>query len=132
MVEMSDPEVSAHFVKDIYPQSDPSWRWTGQNPTLQLLLLFTDNLKFNADFALWEDGFKVTGPIDVSYWVNGRFLDKVHYTSPGDKHFEKPVPPDWLSTDSETTVAMSCDKLYVSPKNGIKFGLILVRIGFKE
>jgi hypothetical protein len=58
MVEMSDPDASLHIVKDIYGPTDPSWRWTSQNPTVQLLVLSTENLKFHADFAIWDDGFK--------------------------------------------------------------------------
>jgi len=62
--------------------------------------------------------------------VNGRLLDKVRYASPGYKHFEIAVPADWLSPDTESTVAVDVDKLYVSPMDGAKFGFILTRIGF--
>lgn len=132
MVEMSDPDASLHIVKDIYGQTDPSWRWTSQNPTVQLLLFSTENLKFNADFAIWDEGFKTTGPLEIAYFVNGKLLDKVRYDTPGVKHFEKPVSPDWLSVDADTTVAMYVDKLYVSPKDKATFGVILTRMGFKE
>jgi hypothetical protein len=54
----------------------------------------------------------------------------VKYDSPGNKHFEKSVPADWLSADAETTIAVDVDKLYVSPRDGVKFGVILTRIGF--
>jgi hypothetical protein len=64
--------------------------------------------------------------------VNGRLLDKVRYATPGLKQFEKPVPSDWLSADADTTIEMSVDKLYVAPKDGVKFGVILQRIGFKQ
>src|SRR5579863_7930005 len=37
MVEMSDPDANLHIVKDVYGPSNPSWRWTAQNPTVQLL-----------------------------------------------------------------------------------------------
>jgi hypothetical protein len=132
MVDMSDPDVSLHVVKDIYGPSDPSWRWTAQNPTVQLLLLSTANLKFNADFSIWDEGFKSTGPLEIEYQVNGKVLDKVRYATPGVKHFEKPVPLDWLSVDGDTTIGMSVDKLYVAPRDGVKFGVILVRMGFKQ
>ena len=132
MVEMSDPDASLHIVKDIYGPTDPSWRWTSQNPTVQLLVPSTENLKLSADFAIWDDGFKTTGPLEIAFLVNGRPLDKVRYTSPGLKHFEKPVASDWLSADADTTVAMSIDKLYVAPKDGVRFGVILQRIGFKK
>ena len=72
MVEMSDPDASLHVVKDIYGPTDPSWRWTSQNPTVQLLLISTENLKLQADFAIWDDGFKTTGPLEIGFPVNGR------------------------------------------------------------
>ncbi len=121
MVDMSDRDVAIHIVKDIYGQADPSWRWTSQNPTVQLLVLSTDRLKFHADFAIWEDSFKVTGPLEITYLVNGRLLDKVRYDTPGLKQFDKPVPSDWLAVDSDTMVGMSVDKLYVSPRDDGKY-----------
>ncbi len=132
MVEMSDPDASLHIAKDIYGPTDPSWRWTSQNPTVQLLVLSTEHLKFAADFAIWNDGFKVTGPVQIEYLVNGKSLDKVSYTTPGVKHFEKPVPPDWLSVDADSALSMFVDKVYIAPKDGVKFGVILVRMGLKE
>lgn len=132
MVEMNNPDASLHVVKDIYGPSDPSWRWTAQNPTVQLLVLSTEHLKYIADFAIWDEGFKTTGPLEIAFLVNGKELDKVRYATPGAKHFEKPVSPDWLSADAETTLAMSVDKLYVAPKDSVKFGVILVRLGLKE
>jgi hypothetical protein len=132
MVDMSDPDASLHVVKDIYGAANPSWRWTSQNPTVKLLLFSTENLKFNADFAIWDDGFKTTGPLEIAYLVNGKLLDTVRYTTSGVKHFEKPVPSDWLSVDADTAVGMSINKLYVAPRDGVKFGVILTRLGFKQ
>ncbi len=132
MVEMGDADASLRIIKDIYGASDPAWRWTAQNPMVQLLVLSTENLKFIADYAIWDDGFKVTGPLEISYQVNGNLLDKIRYTTPGVKHFEKPVPADWLSADAPTTLAMFIDKLYVAPRDGAKFGVILVRLGLKQ
>jgi hypothetical protein len=133
MVDMDNPDATLHIVKDIYgANGGTSWRWTKQEPTVKLLLLSTENLKFSADFALWDDSFKITGPLEISFLVNGRELDKMRYDSPGVKHFEKPVSPDWLSVDGDTTIAMSVDKLYVAPRDGAQFGVILTRMGFKE
>jgi hypothetical protein len=33
--------------------------------------------------------------------------------------------------DADTTIGMSVDKLYVAPRDGVKFGVILLRMGFK-
>ena len=132
MVEMSDPDASLHIVKDIYGPSDPSWRWTGQNPTVQLLVLSTEHLRLHSDFAIWDTGFKSTGPVEISFLVNGRILDRIRYTTPGVKQFDEPIPADWLSVDAATTLAMSLDKVYVAPKDNNRFGVILVRLGLKQ
>jgi hypothetical protein len=131
MVEMSDPNPDPRILKDVYGPSSPSWRWTGQNPTVRVFPLATDHLKFIADFSIWEEGFKSTGPLEIAYLVNNQILEKVRYATPGVKHYEKAVPPDWLPKDSATTLAMWVDKLYVSPHDGMKFGVILVRLGLK-
>jgi len=132
MVEMNDPDASLRIKKDIYPQADPSWRWTAQSPTVQLLVLAPQNLKFHADFAIWDGGIKALGPLEITYLVNGKPLDKVLYTTPGVKQFEKPVPPDWLSPESDTTLTMSMDKVIVASADGNKLGVILVRMGLRQ
>ena len=130
MVEMNDPDAAQHIVKDIYQPFGSPWRWTAKQPTVKVLVYATDNVKLSADFAIWDDGFKQTGPLELSYFVNGRLLDKVKYATPGYKHFEKAVPADWLTADTESTISVDVDQLYVSPRDGVKFGFILTRIGF--
>ena len=130
MVEMNDPDAAQHIVKDIYEPFGSPWRWTARQPTVKVLVDATDNVKMSADFAIWDDGFKQTGPLELSYFVNSHLLDKVKYATPGYKHFEKAVPADWLAADAESTIFVDVDKLYVSPQDGKKFGLILTRIGF--
>lgn len=131
MVSMEGPDADRLIVKDIYGSSPKiPWRWTRQEPTIRVPLLSSDNLRFSADFTLWEDSFKISGPVNVSFLVNGKLLDKIRYTTPGGKHFEKLIPQGWLS-GSDATVALSIDKLYTAPADGAKFGVILSRLGLK-
>ena len=130
MVEMSDPDASQHIVKDINEAGNVPWRWSGKRPTVKVLVYATDNVRASVDFAIWDEGFKQTGPLELSFFVNNRRLDKVSYATPGYKHFEKAVPADWLSAATESTVSIDVDKLYVAPKDGAEFGVILTRIGF--
>lgn len=130
MIDMESPDVASHIVKDVYDSTGSPWRWTLSEPTLKILVFTTENVKLTADFTLWDEAFQQTGPLELSFLVNGNPLDTVRYTSPGPQHFEKPVPPDWLHTDQESTIAVKVDKLYVSPHDGKKFGIILSRIGF--
>lgn len=133
LVEMSGPEAAWHIVKDINPGAPgDQWRWTGRQPTVKILAVTTENLKLIVDFTLWPVAFQQTGPVELSFQVNDRLLDKIQYTSPGEKHFEKPIPAGWLTTDVESTVSVSVDKLYTAPQDGAKFGFILSRIGFLQ
>jgi hypothetical protein len=132
MVEMSDADANLHIAKDIYNPGGAPWRWSAQNPTVKTLAISTEHLKFRADFSIWNDSFKITGPVEVAFLVNGKPLDKIRYTAPGEKHFDEPVPADWLSPDTETTLALFVDKLYVAPTDGKKFGVILVRMGLAQ
>jgi hypothetical protein len=131
MVSMDNSDADGLIIKDVYGGTGISWRWTKQEPTVRVPVLSADNIKFSADFALWADAFKTTGPVEISFLVNGKQLDKVRYTTPGDKHFEKLVPADWLAGNTEATVAMSVDKLYIAPRDGAEFGVILARLGLK-
>jgi len=129
MVELHDSDASAHFVKDIEP-GEGWWRWTKQHPTVKVLTYTTQNLKLAVDFAIWDKGFQQTGPLELSFFVNDHLLDKVRYTTPGQKHFEAPVPAEWLRTDEESTASIAIDKMYISPDDGQTFGIILSTIGF--
>jgi hypothetical protein len=133
IVDMGDPDVGGQIVKDI-DAAGPGvpWRWTHQQPTVKILAVSTEHMRLVADFALWDVALKQTGPVELSFLVNNRLVDRVRYTAPGTYHFEKSIPPDWLTTDVESTVAISIDKLYTAPQDGMKFGFILSRIGFAQ
>lgn len=132
MVSMGGASADPFIVKDIYGGGKIPWRWTKQEPTVRVLVLSADHIKFSTDFALWNDAFKISGPVTISFLVNGKLLDKIRYTTPGDKHFEKPVPADWLADGNEATVGLSIDKLYTAPADGAKFGVILTRLGLER
>jgi hypothetical protein len=131
MVELKDADAPAHYVKDIEP-GEGWWRWTGQQPTVKVLAYTTENLKLSVDFALWAVAMKQTGPVELSFSVNNHLLEKVRYAAPGQLHFEKPVPPEWLRTDEESIVSVAIDKMYTAPEDGKKFGFILTNIGFVQ
>jgi hypothetical protein len=133
VVSMSDPSAPAHIVKDISPSLESgAWRWTLQRPELRFTVSRVKDVRFVMDFAVAKTTFDSTGPVTISFYVNGKLLDKVRYDEPGNKHFEKPVPPEWLATDRMNTVAAEIDKMYVSPQDGNQLGFILSRAGFIE
>ena len=131
MVNMNDADAEAHFVQDIGLKLEGGqWRWAQRRPTVKILLVKTQGLKFTSDFTLYKDCMQQTGPVTITFRVGGHVLDQVRYQQPGYQHFEKPVDPGWLQTSTETLVSEEIDKLYVSPEDGVKLGFILTNMGF--
>jgi hypothetical protein len=112
MLEMDDGSVDRHIVQDVSKgPSDAAWRWTGQNPVVKL------------------ETFRETGPVSITFFVNGHELGTVRYDTSGSKVFEAPVPPSWLHPGAENTLSALIDKVYISKQDGAKLGFILSRIG---
>ncbi len=132
VVDMSDPDADRRFLRDIAPRGDTSWRWSQQRPALKIRVRTDENLKYTIDFALPAITFKDTGPVTIAFTVNDRVLDRVRYTTPGDHHFEKQVPADWLILDKDAIVGAEVDKLWTSPIDGKTFGIIIVRMGLMQ
>ena len=132
-VNMGDVSAGAYIVQDVSGTAEGAgYRWAYKRPELRFMLSKTANVKFTMDFTFPEVTMRQTGPVTVSYYINGQLLDKVRYDTPGEKHFEKPVPALWLRTDGPTLVAVEPDKVYVAPRDGAKLGFVLTRAGFTE
>ncbi len=129
-VAMNDPGVESCFVRDIRGLEAGTWRWTGQQPALRFALDHTENRRFVMEFAVAEAVLRQTGPITISFFINGRLLDRVRYATHGQKRFEKDVDPSWLTVAEDTIVEARLDKAWVSPADGTRLGVILLRAGF--
>ena len=132
IVNMSDGDAEAHFVQDITPGLEGNWRWCRRRPTIKINMRVNDNVRFTIDFAIAEATFKETGPVTMSFFVNDRLLDKVHYPESGQKHFEKPVPAEWIEPGKEAILAAEIDKVYVAKADQARLGFILTRIGLTQ
>jgi hypothetical protein len=132
VVGMDDPDADRRFVRDIMPKTDTTWRWTGQRPALKIRVRADENLKYTVDFTLPKVTFKDTGPVTIAFTVNDHVLDRVTYTEPGFKHFEKTVPPDWLPIDAYAIVGAEIDKLWTDPDKGLEYGFIITRMGLEQ
>ena len=133
VVSMSDPDAKAHIVRDVSATVESgAWRWVFKRPELRFALAGVKDVKLVMDFAIAKETFDATGPVTISFFVNDRLIEAVRYDQPGNKHYEKPVPADWLRADGITTVAAEIDKLYKSPHDGAELGFILSRVGFTQ
>ncbi len=132
VINMSDPDATVYFVQDISGKLEGTWRWCQQRPTIRIRSRTNENLKYLIDFTLPEATFRDTGPVTLSFYVNDHLLDRVQYRSPGQLHFEKPVPPEWVTPDQDSTIAAEIDKMWVSKEDGARLGFILVRMGLTQ
>lgn len=132
VINMGDADAPMHFVRDILPELNGSWRWGVQRPAVSIRVRTNSKLKYKIDFSLPEVTFKDTGPVTIAFTVNDHVLDRIRYTHIGEEHFEKDVPPEWLVVGQEAVVGAEIDKLWTSPQDHAKFGFIITRIGLTE
>jgi hypothetical protein len=132
----SDPEyvvagskdASRYFVRDIRIDAG-MWRWTGAEPELEFALASKTNRTLVYEFVINEETFKHTGPVHISFFVNGKLLARETYDTPGDKKLEKLVPNEVLQVKEKTRVVARVENTWRSP-DGVIFGILLKRAGF--
>ena len=130
---MDQPNAASYIVRDISPElSGGAWHWTGKRPTLRFRLLPRERLSFLMDLVLYDEGFRRTGPVSISFAVNGKPLDAVRYDNPGEKHILKPVPAEWLHTGEDNHVTAEIDKTWTPKGSHTVYGFILIRAGFVQ
>jgi hypothetical protein len=128
-VAMDDPASDDYIVKDISPGRDFR-RWAFIAPELRFLVKDPRHLKFIADFTIPEVTYKVTGPVTVSYSVNGKKLGSTRYDHAGDFHLEKPVPEGWVSSGVQVPVTFEATPRWISPEDGAQLSFLLRSAGF--
>jgi hypothetical protein len=130
-VAMNDPEAVSYLVHDVDATLQAgTWRWGGAHPRLRFFVETARDWKLSVKFSLAEAHFKETGPVTISFFVNGQLLDKVRYDQPGDKEFEKPVPETFLKPQQENLVGIESDKIWTSSQDGARLSVILRSAGF--
>ena len=132
-IRMNDPTADAYIVRDISKTvENNSWRWAYQHPALDFYLSTTSNLKFAMDAGVTETTFKETGPVTLTISINDHVLDKLRFDHPGNQHFEKPVPAEFLRAGTENLVAIEADKQWVSKTDGAVLTFVLIQAGFAK
>jgi hypothetical protein len=129
VVNMIDSDAPSHFVTDITPALAGNWRWALKRPTVWLRPRSNQNVRYSIDFTLPGITFKDTGPVTMSFYVGDHLLEKIRYVEPGQKKYEKPVPPEWIVPGEPVNISAEIDKMWTSPTDGATFGFILTSIG---
>ncbi len=120
-----------HVVSDVMGPAD-GWSWTGKHPVVKVLPRVNRNIQYVADLAVADATFKSTGPVTITFEVNGHKLDTVRYDQPGKFQFAQDVPEEWIVPGKDTLLGAEIDKVWTSPGDGAKLGFILTKIGITE
>lgn len=131
IIDMAHSDANLHVVQDVLGDSGP-WRWTGKHPEVRVKVHTNQHLDYMMDFTIVGDTFKVTGPVTLSFFVNGHLLDTKTYAAEGGQHFLKPVPADWIQTGQDNVLGAEIDKLWIAPADHKGLGFILQRIGLTQ
>ena len=131
IVNMGDPDAPLHFVRDISDGLNGSWRWAQQRPAIKIRVRSEEKLKYLIDFTLPDVTFKETGPVTITFSVNGHELDRVRYVQQGVQHFEEPVPEEWLIPGEDAVIGAEIDKVWVAREDGARLGFIITRMGLR-
>lgn len=133
LLDIAASDAEKFFAGDIITgPTMAGWRWARKRPAIRLPLKSVSNLKYHIDFTIPEVTFKETGPVTITFLINNQKLDQVRYDSPGQKMFEKPVPPPMLKEMSDNELAAEIDKTYTPKDDDKPLGFIISRFGFVQ
>ena len=131
VVRMTDVDAQEHFVSDVFDPLAATWRWTGQRPTIRLHAPERAALQYHMEFAIPQETLKSTGPVTLTFLVNGHILDRRTYKTAGENTFAKVVPSPWM-TGGDTTLGAEIDKTYTQKSGGRSYGFLLISLGFRR
>jgi len=132
MVRFADPRSMDQIVSGFLRAApDQMWRWASENPTVQVRVEDTKNLRLRANFAFPEQSHSPLLPITVRYLVNGQLLETVIYRKAGQLEYQKPVPAEWLRTDQPNLIRMEISPIYIAKEDGARLSVVLTEIGLE-
>ena len=129
-VKSGQPDAESYFVRDIAGVEAGAWRWTHAEPEFRFLVTDVANRRFKLEIGVNDVTFRDTGPLRLVIFINGKELDRVVYDSPGDKSYEKAVPPEMLRQTAENRVLIRVLNPWDTTDPKIKLGFILHEAGF--
>ena len=131
-LSMADPNADAYLVKGVATEGPGTWRWVYDHPVLRFFVPDVPRLKFAMDFAIPERTLRETGPVTLTFTINGKLLDRLRCEKAGEQHYAHDVPPGMLRAGAINLVAIDPDPVWVSKADGGRLGFILSRAGFTE
>ncbi len=128
---MNDERSDQAIVRDIpLGLGSGAHRWTAGNPTVRCKLPTAGSWTIAMDFIASDSTMSKTGPITLTFTVNGRQVTQVRCDKPGPSQVRAPLPPDLATPGSELVLEAAIDKPWVAPDDGAKLGVLVSAMGF--
>ncbi len=130
-INMADPVADDYIVRDVSHDAGV-YRWAFQHPEMRFRVRQTSHLRFTASLGIPEVTFKVTGPVTISYAIDGRRLGLLRCDHFGKYEVSEPIPDGWVQPDQYIHVTFEADRKWVSPDDGAQLSFLLFSAGFAE
>ncbi len=133
LVHVGDPKADAAIVSDVLGgEQGSSWRWTNQHPRFKVWFHAGKPAVFYLRFTLAGVILKQTGPLTIRMVVNDQVLETKIFDKEREFEYSKAVPAALLGSGDNAVVGLDIDPIYVSERDGMKLGVLLQDIGFKQ
>lgn len=130
-VNMSDADANDYIVRDI-DRMPGAWRWASLHPELRFRVHQAEGLRFTAQIAIPAVTFGVTGPVTLTYLIDGRRLGAIRCQQAGLFSIDQPVPAAWLDPGRYIHVTFEADRHWASPEDGAQLSFQLIQAGFQK
>jgi hypothetical protein len=130
-VNMQDGLAADYIVRDI-GSTPGAWRWTFLHPELRFRVRSAQRLHFTGEIAIAEATFRVTGPVTIAYFIDGRRLGAIRCDHPAKYEIDEPVPAGWIQPNRYVHVRFEADRHWTSPDDGAQLSFLLFRAGFQQ
>jgi hypothetical protein len=112
------------------PAAGEEWVWTFERPALVFSVSRRPGVKFRMELEVANATLRKTGPVRITFWLNGRLLAKRLYDSPGKYVIEQEVPLELLREDGVAIIETTQDKHYVAKDDGQTLSYLFHAAGF--
>lgn len=107
-------------------------RWTADRAAVRCKLPAAGPWNIAMDFNATGITMRETGPITLTFTVNGREVGRMRCEQPGAYQFRAPLPADLAASETELVLEAAIDPPWIAPEDGNKLGVLVSAIGFLQ
>ena len=130
-VELHGPVREKHLLHDINsPSAGEEWVWAFERPAFVFSVPKRPGVTFRMELEIADTTLRTTGPVQITFWLNGKQLAKRTYDAPRKYVVEQQVPPELLREDGVAILETTQDKYYISTGDKQKLSYLFHAGGF--